>query len=420
MPFAGYKDFADCVAKNKDKGDPEAYCGSIKNKTEGKSMETNSDEIFYKTSPITFTKGVNAEGKEEKLWRFVLSSTGVDYDDERMTKRALQKAAGDLLEHSTVFFNHKHDGLGVGKIVKTMVEDAQDKSYLYIDVRPSEAEGVKDIVTQVNEGVLKCSSIGGKTLKKTTVFDKSLNKSIGEIDDLIALEGSIVGIGANPDAMRFGKSLFMKSQYASSENGTDIGSKGPEGPEEKEPIVVPKKKKTKDGKEVDDPNPEMKRQQSRQGYDDKYSSIGDAKMTEETKVEVEKDARLTGSGVQAPAPNNPPLVPSGEAIEGAKKLMAQAMSMLSGQADASYGTPNAELQTHSSGAGKSVSVETEARLVKMLDKLEGMNLGAPAGLVKKEEKFDGAPEGKIIKVNQTMDTSANENFKKMLNRIKSN
>lgn len=33
-PFAGYKDFADCVSKNQDKHDPEAYCGSIKHKVE--------------------------------------------------------------------------------------------------------------------------------------------------------------------------------------------------------------------------------------------------------------------------------------------------------------------------------------------------------------------------------------------------
>jgi hypothetical protein len=34
-PFAGYDDFADCVSKNSDKDDPEAYCGAIKSKTEG-------------------------------------------------------------------------------------------------------------------------------------------------------------------------------------------------------------------------------------------------------------------------------------------------------------------------------------------------------------------------------------------------
>lgn len=38
MPFAGYSSFDDCVSKNRDKDDPEAYCGSIKHKTEDKAM----------------------------------------------------------------------------------------------------------------------------------------------------------------------------------------------------------------------------------------------------------------------------------------------------------------------------------------------------------------------------------------------
>jgi hypothetical protein len=29
MPFGKYKSFADCVAQNQDKRDPEAYCASI-------------------------------------------------------------------------------------------------------------------------------------------------------------------------------------------------------------------------------------------------------------------------------------------------------------------------------------------------------------------------------------------------------
>jgi hypothetical protein len=34
-PFAGYKDFHDCVKKNQGKEDPEAYCGTIKHQVEG-------------------------------------------------------------------------------------------------------------------------------------------------------------------------------------------------------------------------------------------------------------------------------------------------------------------------------------------------------------------------------------------------
>jgi len=35
MPFAGYKNFQDCVNKNKDKDDPNAYCAFIMRKVEG-------------------------------------------------------------------------------------------------------------------------------------------------------------------------------------------------------------------------------------------------------------------------------------------------------------------------------------------------------------------------------------------------
>jgi len=38
-PFAGYTDFAACVAQNKDKGNPEAYCGTIKHKVEDTKKE---------------------------------------------------------------------------------------------------------------------------------------------------------------------------------------------------------------------------------------------------------------------------------------------------------------------------------------------------------------------------------------------
>jgi len=37
-PFAGYTDFADCVAKNQEKDNPEAYCGSIKHEVEGEMV----------------------------------------------------------------------------------------------------------------------------------------------------------------------------------------------------------------------------------------------------------------------------------------------------------------------------------------------------------------------------------------------
>lgn len=47
MPFAGYKDFEDCVNKNQDKDDPEAFCAWLERRTEGKiNMEIEEVEVF--------------------------------------------------------------------------------------------------------------------------------------------------------------------------------------------------------------------------------------------------------------------------------------------------------------------------------------------------------------------------------------
>lgn len=49
-PFGGYTDFADCVAKNQDKGNPDAYCGYIKHKVEDpKKKEAQVPELPVNT-----------------------------------------------------------------------------------------------------------------------------------------------------------------------------------------------------------------------------------------------------------------------------------------------------------------------------------------------------------------------------------
>lgn len=60
MPFAGYKDFAECVEKNKDKKDPEAYCGEIQKRVEkfvkggpgsGVKGHTTAEHLVPRKSP---------------------------------------------------------------------------------------------------------------------------------------------------------------------------------------------------------------------------------------------------------------------------------------------------------------------------------------------------------------------------------
>lgn len=60
-PFAGYSDFASCVSSNKDKGDPEAYCGEIKHKVEKHRIAI--EKVSRRVFEILGYKG----GKEEKI-----------------------------------------------------------------------------------------------------------------------------------------------------------------------------------------------------------------------------------------------------------------------------------------------------------------------------------------------------------------
>lgn len=54
-PFAGYEDFAACVAANQDKDDPEAYCGAIKHRTEDKKTAASTR---YETAKKVLEGGI--------------------------------------------------------------------------------------------------------------------------------------------------------------------------------------------------------------------------------------------------------------------------------------------------------------------------------------------------------------------------
>ena len=183
------------------------------------SSELVDDGIFFKyVMPFT-VKAVTDTSTGEMYCEGVASSTTVDRQTERISKAALEKGARDLIKNSTVFFNHKHNELGVGKVIESRAEG--DK--LYIKFIPSKAKGVEDIVTQIKEGVLKCLSIGGKVKDYDNVYDESLKKDVKLIKELELLEVSVVGIGANPDASithSISKAFtdFEKARFATGEN----------------------------------------------------------------------------------------------------------------------------------------------------------------------------------------------------------
>ena len=199
------KELDECVsAVQRDEGYSEsrayAICVAAYKKKHGKNPKMKEiDEMtlckefsFY--VPVEVTK--SKEG-EVSMFGGIASSCAVDRDNDRIETKALGKMAQDLLRNPTVFFNHDHKGLAVGKVVSSEVRGG-DK--LYIDVQPSKAAGVKDVVTQINEGILRGLSIGGKVKEAETVYDKSLGKDVRIVKDVELYEVSVVGIPANADA----------------------------------------------------------------------------------------------------------------------------------------------------------------------------------------------------------------------------
>lgn len=110
MPFSGYKDFADCVAKNKDKRNPEAYCGKIKAAVEKADAEDRSgftltkldsdrNLVFGWASIAATVDGkalidkqgdiIEPEVLEEAVYDFVLEFREADEMHSRVTKGML-------------------------------------------------------------------------------------------------------------------------------------------------------------------------------------------------------------------------------------------------------------------------------------------------------------------------------------------
>jgi len=72
MPFGPnceYKDFAECVRKNQDKDNPEAYCGTIQRETEGKCDMARIDELLAEGRQLRARRRPAARTQSESWYR---------------------------------------------------------------------------------------------------------------------------------------------------------------------------------------------------------------------------------------------------------------------------------------------------------------------------------------------------------------
>ena len=103
VPFAGYKDFAACVAANGDKSDPKGYCANIMRQVE---------------------KGVTPIAKVDEDQRLVFGwfsmANVVDKEDDVIAPDVLEKAAYDYVLNFRAA-NERHGAAVKGQLVESFV-----------------------------------------------------------------------------------------------------------------------------------------------------------------------------------------------------------------------------------------------------------------------------------------------------------
>ena len=154
MPFAGYKDFAECVSKNSEKGDAKAYCATIMRK-----VEKPKEKLVFSSPIIAESK---TEGDRKRMFIIgnaitagfsrnkTMDGKKILYKEEEL-KRAAEKMVGIPL-----MLNHDSDDVRkiVGKVVEARFENGAVPYKAEIDI------GETDIVRKLEGGFINRVSIG--------------------------------------------------------------------------------------------------------------------------------------------------------------------------------------------------------------------------------------------------------------------
>lgn len=110
MPFGPYSDFDDCVARNADKANPEAFCGWLQNQLKGQWPGERMTE-----ERTSIRKTVRAETKlideSEGLVEAIISTESLDRDGEVIRLDAWGKRLDAFRQHSPLMSSHDYTDL---------------------------------------------------------------------------------------------------------------------------------------------------------------------------------------------------------------------------------------------------------------------------------------------------------------------
>lgn len=144
------------------------------------------------TTPI---EKAGSSGERRLIRGYASVGDVLDRQNEVITLGALVKAREDLLKNHTIFYEHKHSELPIGKTIAVDI----DERGLLITVEISKGSHADSVWTLIQEGILNSFSIGGRVLEAEERRDKAGNL-FNEITEIELFETSVVGLPANPAA----------------------------------------------------------------------------------------------------------------------------------------------------------------------------------------------------------------------------
>lgn len=195
IPFAEYKNFADCVKKNQDKDDPDAYCAEIKRKVE-KSAESSWQ------FDMTFEK-VGDKGGHLYLAGYA-SNGNNDEDNQSMDMDSLRDVFDTYMKNPIVKLLHDTTPQwkgAVGKVIEKYT-DSEGKEWVtsfgikpFLVIKMSKSPKLEWLRGMIDEGLFRGLSIGGKA-KNITKDGKIIVRSWLEtsIVDVPSAKGSFVQV----------------------------------------------------------------------------------------------------------------------------------------------------------------------------------------------------------------------------------
>jgi len=188
MPFGEYKDFDECVSKNSDKDNPQAYCGYIKNQVEEALKRKEASEAIKKATEID--PNLLTPKKQETEPITLQSTQGeVSEDSEIKTNDKYGKLDGDKYSKNedTVKDEKREEQQGQATEQDDLEQAQQEKEDAYSRVNePNEEEEDKVEYEGENYKLFKISKevLNGNVIEYNNKFytPLRLKEKIGEAD----------------------------------------------------------------------------------------------------------------------------------------------------------------------------------------------------------------------------------------------